>query len=221
MKRWWLASTFGLLACLDAEGDFPRAPNNPCAAVTCPAEMSPVVEPDKIDRPRGGLVVEGQCVCVDRYEASAGPDGAARSLEGVRPWVGVSFQAAQAACAKAGKRLCTGSEWTAACTGLPALPFPYGPELDRRACNTTATVAMTGSYQGCEGGVPGLYDLSGNVAEWAAEPTLGTGCDPELGCAVFGGGPKASDEELACGYRAGLTASESLGGVGFRCCQSP
>lgn len=209
----------GAAACLDAEADFPRTVETPCAGLSCPTAMVPVVDPSDVDRTIGGLSVSGSCVCVDAYEASRGPGDVAVSAAGVRPWVGLNFDQATAACEAAGKRLCTGAEWTAACTGIPAFPFPYGEQLDPKACNTTSTVALTGAYSGCEGGVPGLFDLSGNVAEWAAEATRG--CDLELGCAAFGGALDAPEAELACGYRAGLGRDEGRRDVDFRCCRSP
>ncbi|MBK6688746.1 MAG: SUMF1/EgtB/PvdO family nonheme iron enzyme [Deltaproteobacteria bacterium] len=219
MKRslWW--SCLSLAACLDAEADFPRAIETPCAELSCPTAMVAVVDPSDVTRTVGGLSVNGSCICVDAYEASRGPGDVAVSAPGVRPWVGLNFDQATAACEAAGKRLCTGAEWTAACTGIPAFPFPYGESLDPKACNTTSTVALTGAYPGCEGGAAGLFDLSGNVAEWAAEPTRG--CDLELGCATFGGGWDAPEAELACGYRAGFGRDQGHANVGFRCCRSP
>lgn len=219
MKRALSLACLSAAACLDAEVNFPRAIDTPCAGISCPTEMVPVVDPSDVARSIGGLSVSGSCVCVDAYEASRGPGDVAVSAPGVLPWVGLDFDQAIAACEAAGKRLCTGPEWTAACAGIPAFPYPYGEQLDRRACNTTATVALTGAHPGCEGGAPGIFDLSGNVAEWAAEPTRG--CDLELGCAVFGGALDAPESELACGYRAGLGRGEGRGDVGFRCCRSP
>ena len=56
--------------------------------------------------------------CVDRYEAP--------NLEGAPPLVMYTFDEAESWCQSRGKRLCLDSEWTAACEGPEAWPFPYG-----------------------------------------------------------------------------------------------
>ncbi len=65
--------------------------------------------------------------CIDRYEF---PDA-----YGEFPLVATTFSEARSACEKAGKRLCTETEWTFACEGEEARPFPYGWESDPDACN--------------------------------------------------------------------------------------
>ena len=65
--------------------------------------------------------------CIDTYEYP--------NQKGAHPvWMLDWFQA-QATCESKGKRLCWASEWTAACEGPDATPFPYGFERDHRACN--------------------------------------------------------------------------------------
>ncbi|HEX9294656.1 MAG TPA: bifunctional serine/threonine-protein kinase/formylglycine-generating enzyme family protein [Polyangiaceae bacterium] len=64
-------------------------------------------------------------------------DWAARAASrgGVVPHGYVSKFVAEAACASAGKRLCTAEEWTSACRGDGNTQFPYGPEYRTNACN--------------------------------------------------------------------------------------
>ena len=51
-------------------------------------------------------------------------------------WPGRSdWSQAQATCESKGKRLCTATEWTAACEGPEHTPFPYGWERDHDKCN--------------------------------------------------------------------------------------
>ena len=57
------------------------------------------------------------------------------SLRGVVPQAYVSFHTAKSACALAGKRLCTKSEWTTACHGQTARKHPYGTKFRRGRCN--------------------------------------------------------------------------------------
>lgn len=130
-----------LLACAD-----PRP-------LGCPADMAQV----------------GQ-VCVDRYEASVGADGAARSVAGVLPTTALTWPQAVTACEKAGKHLCTDSEWLSNCHGAS---WPWGnepPTPGRCALPAAdghgATALMpTGSYPACAS-PEGVYDLAGNAWEW-------------------------------------------------------
>ncbi len=204
---------------LSAEEDFPREVQALCAeAEPCPEGMVMAFDDDSHLSATGRLTVSGGvCFCIDRFEASRAPGDVAQSEAQQMPWIGVSFDEAKAACEGAGKRLCSGREWSAACAGLPAMRFPYGPELDRGACNDDVEVAPTGSFSGCEGGVPELFDMSGNVAEWAGLPEDPGACG-ELGCAVFGGSVELGMPDLACGLRAGFTRTSTGAAIGFRCC---
>jgi len=65
--------------------------------------------------------------CIDRFEFP--------NAYGEFPLVVATFSESQKYCERAGKRLCTESEWTFACEGEEARPFPYGYERDARACN--------------------------------------------------------------------------------------
>lgn len=65
--------------------------------------------------------------CVDEF---AWPNRA-----GERPEVMNRFHQAQVKCAAIGKRMCTESEWTFACEGPEAKPYPYGYVRDTRKCN--------------------------------------------------------------------------------------
>ena len=88
----------------------------------------------------------------------------------------VTFDGAEQYCRFAGGRLCTEPEWVAACSGSDGRAFPYGGAFDAGACNLRSNVnreANVGadtepaaSRSTCEGGLAGLYDMAGNVAEW-------------------------------------------------------
>ena len=97
--------------------------------------------------------------CIDVYEASRSDatawfqgtaGGAALSRPGVVPWhvnpmTAEALVEFEAACAAAGKRLCTPDEWAAACcgpgrSGCPSTSsYVYGDTFDRETCNIVDT----------------------------------------------------------------------------------
>jgi formylglycine-generating enzyme required for sulfatase activity len=116
----------------------------------------------------------------------------------------------------------TTSEWYNACSAGGANTYPYGTAYIGAACNgldnATGATLPVGSNAACEGGFPGLFDLSGNVHEWEDS------CSGRAGeyCRIRGGSftqPMANlvcslgDETYVFGYRVSRTAD-----VGFRCC---
>jgi hypothetical protein len=121
--------------------------------------------------------------CIDRYEYP--------NRRGESPVAMVSWPEAQALCAEQGKRLCDENEWTFACEGEEATPYPYGygREAERcgvdrpwRAYSARALVHRQAPEAGAEiarlwqalpsGSRPqcassfGVHDLTGNVDEW-------------------------------------------------------
>ena len=201
------------------------------------------------------LVEDGAVrVCVDRYEAaiegwrfSQTPDldaGVPRAVpaKGVKPQTNVSALHAQAACAAAGKRLCTAVEWTAACRGPDKRLFPYGNKHVDGACNegrpspvlslgvstrhlddprlaeADGGIEPGGSFPRCVGSY-GIFDLNGNVHEWVSDTRPDS---PRFG--VFLGGffadVKANGE--GCLYRTTAHYRDYHDySTGFRCCKDP
>ena len=188
----------------------------------------------------------GNRACVDEVEASvwgsktcegtsyglAGDDypipdtggGAAFAcaVPGVLPSRFVTYNQAHWTCKQAGKELCDPELWTLACRGVADLDYPYGDAYVADACNGAGHpgegVAATGSLGGCVSDV-GVFDLSGNVAEWVASPTSG----PWM--ALGGSALSESESALACppggsAFEA-QSATESFEDVGFRCCTAP
>ena len=121
--------------------------------------------------------------CIDRFEY---PD-----KKGENPMILVDWNESVNICQKEGKRLCTEDEWTFACEGEEAMPYPYGYVRDPEACVVDKTwrqwSGAWGRGRGSEGamleldhlwqGVPsgsrpkcksafGVYDMTGNVDEW-------------------------------------------------------
>jgi formylglycine-generating enzyme required for sulfatase activity len=155
--------------------------------------------------------------CIDRYEARLlvkQPDGSlaphpphqrpegtefvAESRAGVKPQAFISQLEASLACANAGKRLCSVSEWYGACSSGRKTTYPYGAEFVAGRCNVgkphllsrlhgsnprgwgyadfndpklalaPGFLALTGEYSGCA--TPeGVHDLVGNLHEWVSD----------------------------------------------------
>ena len=152
--------------------------------------------------------------CVDRFEAAlVHPDGSAWSpyvhpgtaavravsLRGAVPQAYISQVEASAACAAAGKRLCSDAEWLRACQGPAMTTYPYGNTREPGVCNDARAMhpaielygtsdswiyshldspclnqeanglQHTGALAGCITS-EGAFDMMGNLHEWTADP---------------------------------------------------
>jgi len=126
--------------------------------------------------------------CIDRFEYP--------NRKGEYPLVYVNWVEATTICKNIGKRLCTEEEWTFACEGEEASPYPYGFDRDKDACITdkpwrpfnpsaygqkkTLVVELDRLWQGVPSGsqprcksVFGVYDMIGNVDEWTKSSVPG------------------------------------------------
>jgi hypothetical protein len=164
------------------------------------------------------ILIDTLGACIDRFEASAGSGGRARSVREAMPWALVTWDGARAACQAAGKRLCRDEEWAAACGGPEGLRYPYGAFYEDRTCNGQdrgeGVALPAGSLPGCEGGYPGLFDMSGNVWEWIDL------CDGES-CTVRGGSfYDIFGTLLQCTTARERGRSTEVPNIGFRCCLS-
>ncbi len=138
-----------------------------------PAPVAPPIVPVPPPTPPAprSLCPEGMAsvdrACIDRYEAhlvTRGPRGEltphphflrpeegvvyeARSEAGVYPQAYISRVESAAACAEAGKRLCTRKEWQRACRyqaeGRPERTYPYGDHAEPKRCNTEKPHLLT------------------------------------------------------------------------------
>jgi hypothetical protein len=157
---------------------------------------------------------EGSCRTVPTEPATV--ELYACSVAGVRPTTFVTWYRAKRACENSGKVLCRMAEWTTACGGPAGLAYPYGNDFVAGACNDSTVGApsavITGSFPGCEGGEPGLYDMSANLFEWTEDG--GTGEDPP-----FSGGSFGRPSAESCGYWELGCGECGSADVGFRCCR--
>jgi hypothetical protein len=207
-----------------------------------------------------GMVQVNATLCVDQYEASlvqvnadgstsewspyfSPPSGTrvrALSRAGAVPQAYVSEIIASAACTDAGKRLCTDTEWLAACQGSMGYTYPYGNTRMPGVCNDhramhpaielygsseswiyshlddacinqlPMSVALTGAFAGCVS-ESGAHDMMGNVHEWTSDPN-----------GTFRGGyyMDTSLNGNGCLYATTAHAASYPGdySTGFRCC---
>ena len=106
------------------------------------------------------ILVGATSFCMDRYEWP--------NKKGSLPRAYISLYQAMDTCVSAGKRLCTSDEWTIACTGPYGWKYPYGQAYELYACVTNDTMARpSGSRPECRGYF-GVFDMSGNLAEWTS-----------------------------------------------------
>ncbi|MBR2979281.1 MAG: SUMF1/EgtB/PvdO family nonheme iron enzyme [Myxococcaceae bacterium] len=160
---------------------------------------------------RGLESVSMPAYCIDIYEYP--------NRKGVRPKGGVTYAAAEAACAKEGKRLCTENEWERACKGARNDRFPYGNTFDDELCNTQTPsgrpreVKGAGEARRCLSSF-GVADLAGNLAEWTASSYNARG----TGKAIKGGAANRPDHASRCSARRNGPVNKSDEFVGFRCC---
>ncbi|MCK6512743.1 SUMF1/EgtB/PvdO family nonheme iron enzyme [Myxococcota bacterium] len=150
--------------------------------------------------------------CIDRYEAPG---------KGEMPIRDISWSDAKAHCATKGKRLCSEIEWERACKGSSERRFPYGNTFQPNRCNTrdakgrNRSIRRGGSMPRCKSPF-GVFDLSGNVAEWTSSPFLRKGWR-----IIRGGSFNRPDWDVRCASRGGLPPNSRKSSVGFRCCSSP
>jgi hypothetical protein len=146
-----------------------------------------------------GLPTRAMHFCVDAFEYP--------NRRGQAPIIEVSWHEAVALCEGRGERLCTEDEWTFACEGEEALPYPYGYRRDADACvidrpwrayddralalrdSAAAMREIDYLWQGEPSGARarcrspfGVYDMTGNVDEWTRS------VQPEGYRSVFKGG---------------------------------
>jgi formylglycine-generating enzyme required for sulfatase activity len=144
---------------------------------------------------------------------------------GELPITCIDHDGAMALCGHLGGRLCSSKEWLAACRGSDNRAFPYGPEYQESRCHVGSYDApgpggrapvAAGSIPDCVGGLPGLFDMSGNVSEWVAD-CKGDYCKFR-GAAYVGNEPV--DYFAGCGdVCSGNDKGLQSGTVGARCCR--
>ena len=156
-------------------------------------------------------VVSLPAFAIDRFEY---PNKA-----GTVPLTGVSRLEALNFCKQQGKTLCTSAQWLRACMGDEEWRYPYGKAYQSNMCATgfdgeaQKRPLPSGLFARCR--TPdGVYDMSGNVAEWT---------DSDQQETVFGGDwtstAKFADLTVSCRARA-MPEEVNKDRLGFRCCKA-
>ena len=180
--------------------DVNGVPVEPAGVGGCPPGMTPV-DTFCVDRWEAALVEDaaGGTVGFSPYRTPIDEPVRAVSAPGLVPQGYVSATIAGDACAAAGKRLCSNTEWQRACQGAAATTYPYGdvrqPGVcnDARACHPAVQyfesadpvvftmldhpcldqlpggLDATGANPGCVS-ADGAFDLMGNLHEWTDDP---------------------------------------------------
>jgi sulfatase modifying factor 1 len=151
-------------------------------------------------------------------------------------------------CAWAGKHLCgaidggsnptssfadaSASQWYRACSKAGTQKFPYGNQYNGTYCNGIDTSGAhpdeVASHANCLGGYSGLFDMSGNVAEWEDSCSAASGASDN--CLIRGGSiedldvltpsllcnSSTPDDDTPSPATAKRNAKNEL--VGLRCC---
>jgi hypothetical protein len=239
----------GAISCGKRHQDKVVAPESKALRPTDPLPGTPCATEGMVVATRA----DGTTFCIDRFEATLDDgalgnahqgdidgtistdddlvvtvDGSTHALAlvalGAVPANNITWYQAKAACANAGKHLCTTQEWESACRGPAALIYTYGSQMDEHACNgffnyPEEKPAATGSLNTCVS-TCGAYDLSGNLEEWtdgAVERIPGTGLYYDR--SVRGGSFKSNANALACvGPEFHAPPGSADIDRGFRCC---
>jgi hypothetical protein len=177
-----------------------------------------------------------------RPDAVSGEGGSlttrACSKGNVQPWSDVTYAEAAAACAAAGKRLCSGAEWFLACSGAANDPagctktigdgcyYPYGDTYNKTSCNGQDLAPLTNAMRNTGATLSCLspdkaFDLSGNLKEWTNDPQSdGKAPDPD-GYTVRGGAYDSTYFGMRCDFTfTVMPPIFSFPNLGFRCCSN-
>ncbi|MBN2382834.1 SUMF1/EgtB/PvdO family nonheme iron enzyme [bacterium] len=142
-----------------------------------------------------------------------------QNVFGVKPTSDVTWYKAASLCEEQGndRRLCTQSEWRAACTGNEGYNYPYGYEYDPYACYTEQDLNEgpfdSGTKPKCVSPY-GVFDMSGNVSEWS-----GTEVPDNPGKHYKLGGDWTVKDEFGCYESKEWDNNVPTRWTGFRCCR--
>lgn len=230
MKRLFLFALI-LLGCGKTPEPKPTpAPVVPTVVAATPAP-TPTIEFVPEPCPDDMVYIEQFHYCIDRYEAP--------NKKGEYPFAAQTAFQAENYCKSVGKELCTHVQWNTACIGPKWNTYPYGNTYKRGTCNddklgwvpvpwqTMGTPAWdkwckeqykaepSGNRPACVSDY-GVYDMTGNVAEWVKEPKNVHGYVVKGGYwyGVLQGTPTCGFVNPA--HAPGFNSYE----FGFRCCKT-
>jgi hypothetical protein len=165
------------------------------------------------------------------------------TYNGGNPVNWVNWCQAYGYCAQQGKRLCgkigggtnatadsanyLKSQWFNACSADGVNTYPYGSTYQAARCNDSSVdgggapwpeLNVNGQLVNdqCQGGASGLYQMSGDVAEWEDSCSGSTGATDT--CLLRGGSYNSSASGLTCATAVPTARNYQGGDSGFRCC---
>jgi sulfatase modifying factor 1 len=220
----------------------------PVAHGACPPEMASIERRYCVDRWEGSLVETGSggerpfspFLIVEGHEVRAA------SVSGVFPQGYISGSQAQAACERAGKRLCSTNEWRKACVGPKAELYGYAHAHERGRCNDGGRSPMLALWGGAALTEPSGWDplkmndprlnqIDGGLARTGSHPS----CTNDYGVFDMVGNLHEWTSDPRGTFQGGYFLDTSINGegcsyrttahdfdyhdysTGFRCCKDP
>jgi formylglycine-generating enzyme required for sulfatase activity len=170
-----------------------------------------------------------------------------KSSPSTLPVGGIDWCDAWAYCAFRGKRLCgkvgggalelagkssmqvnQEGEFSRACSANNTKVYPYGASHQQGACRDSKSKeeelkepAPVGSMPACEGGYPGLFDMSGNVQEWINACDAENADPAKTACHVAGGSWNYLGNATFCAFSQANPREVQAAQNGVRCCWDP
>ncbi|MEZ4225537.1 MAG: SUMF1/EgtB/PvdO family nonheme iron enzyme [Polyangiaceae bacterium] len=112
------------------------------------------------------------------------------------------------------KDLCIGAEYVGNISGYGSILPTLYPMFPGNRIETVTDPATP--KQACQGAAPGLFDMSGNAAEWEDSCSGTTGASDS--CRIRGGSFKSGQADLTCAANRSAARNATFDDVGFRCC---
>lgn len=187
----------------------------------CPTDMVEVQGAFCVDRAEAALEErQGDAwVAASPYATIDGREVRAVVAWGTAPQAYISGDEADAACAAAGKRLCSSDEWKLACEGPAGWTWPYGDTYQEGACNDDYQGGHpVTDYYGTSTGVwdtdsmndPGINQQDGTVADGGDY----SGCESAWGAFDLHGNLHEWVDDSDGTFRGGFYADASINGAG-------
>ena len=161
--------------------------------------------------------VDSKEVTVSEFRAFAKDYAPSTFKDSNMPATEISFPQALAYCKAQGKRLPSSTEWQLACRGVEGFPYGYGSSWDPGKARMGRRVWTDGplSVGSFEPNAFGIYDMVGNVWEWADNGDADG--DSRY---IHGGSWVDGPRRTKCSVRLSVKPDQGAINYGFRCARS-